>query len=152
MAEDAPKKKAAPRKRRPPLTAKEKAWVKEFLETRNATEAAARTYDVSSRESANTIGARNHTHLIFDGLFQKAGLTDAAIVKNTVRMALEAKKIVGTRDDFVEVEDNEAQLKAMKFAVDLMDKMPAKKADTTLRNPDGSGVFEKVRFTISDEG
>lgn len=143
-------KASEPKKRRPPKTAKERAWIKAFLETGSATEAAEIAYDVSCRESARTIGARNHTHLLFADLFEKAGLTDSAIVGNTVRMALEAKRIVGTRDDFIEVEDNEAQLKAMKFAVELMDKMPAKKAETTLRNPDGTGVFEKVRFTISD--
>jgi len=41
------------------LTLKQKQFVKEYIDTKNATEAAMRVYDCKSRNVANSIGAEN---------------------------------------------------------------------------------------------
>lgn len=43
------------------LTHKEQGFVKDYVETHNATEAASRNYDVKSRDVARSIGAENLT-------------------------------------------------------------------------------------------
>src|SRR3990167_9911316 len=62
------------------LTLKQRKWIKEYIETGNATEAAMRVYDVKDRESANAIGSENLAKLSFPELMEEMGLTDVALL------------------------------------------------------------------------
>lgn len=65
------------------LTIKQKKFVKEYIETGNATEAAARVYDVTDRNSARAIGGENLSKLAktIDEICEEVGLTDDFILK-----------------------------------------------------------------------
>ena len=110
--------------KRPPKTIKEKKFVKEYLKSGNATEAAARVYDVSTRDVARNIGAQNVAKLSIVDIMEKRGLTDEKIAE-TLKDAMEANKpisAVSGRDageasmDFIDVPDGQARLKATELA------------------------------------
>ena len=62
------------------LTLKQRKWIKEYIETGNATEAAMRVYDVKDRDSAETIGSENLGKLALNDLMDEMGLTDLALL------------------------------------------------------------------------
>lgn len=111
-------KEAKPK--RPPKTLKEKRFVKAYLETGNATQAALSAYD-ATYHSARRIGSENVAKLSFDHYFEKAGLTDEVISQNIAVMALTAKK----RDQYSgEISDDySTKLKATELALKVMKKL-----------------------------
>lgn len=62
------------------LTIKQRKWIKEYIETGNATEAAMRVYDCKNREVAESIGSENLGKLAFQELMDEMGLTDIALL------------------------------------------------------------------------
>ena len=74
------------------LTLKQRRWIKEYIETGNATEAAARVYDVKDRESAGTIGTENLQKLAMSDLMEEMGLTDVALINIGVEGMTKAVK------------------------------------------------------------
>ena len=86
------------------LTIKQRKWIKEYINTGNATEAAIRVYDCKNRETASNIGYENVRKLEFPQLMEDMGITDVALL-NAGAEGLQAKKITGTSDNFVETED-----------------------------------------------
>jgi hypothetical protein len=137
--------------KRPPKTIKEKKFAKEYIATGNATEAAARVYDVSSRESAKAIGGENLSKLTFSDLMDQTGLTDERL-SGKLQDLLEAQRTVsavGGKDanagtvDFVDVPDNPVQLKALEIALKLKDKFPSSKVDQTVTVVEVKGL-EKI--------
>lgn len=58
------------------LTLKQRKWLRVYLETGNATEAAVQIYDCKDRESAATIGWENLRKLDFSDLLEDSGITD----------------------------------------------------------------------------
>lgn len=76
------------------LTLKQKGFVKDYIETKNATEAAARNYDVKDRNVANAIGAENLAKPSVDNAIQKA-LPDDLLAKVHLE-GLHATKRSGT--------------------------------------------------------
>lgn len=62
------------------LTIKQRKWVKEYLRTGNATEAAKLAYNCSS-ESAHQIGWENLQKLDYQELLERAGITDAKLLQ-----------------------------------------------------------------------
>ena len=83
------------KKKRPPKTIKEKKFIKEYIKTGNATEAASRVYDVSSKNSAAVIGNENLRKLNIVDVMEKAGITDEKLTKK-LDEGLEASKEGGT--------------------------------------------------------
>lgn len=109
------------KQKRPPKTKLEKRFLKELPEAPSATEALRRAgYEPKSVSSATSMAHELMTKLDMSYWFYESGLTRETIAQNTARIALTAKKIHGTNDNFIEVEDNPTQLNAMKFATDLM--------------------------------
>ena len=130
---------AAIKQKRPPKTIKEKKFAKEYIKTGNATEAAARVYDVKDRNSAKSIGGENLTKLDFADLMDEKGLTDEKLVGKLSEL-LEAQKTVSAvsgKDanagtvDFVDVPDSPVQLKALEISLKLKDKFPTNRTDIT---------------------
>lgn len=82
------------KKKRQATTIKEKRFVQEYLKTGNATEAAARVYDVKTRDSARNIGAQNVAKLCISDLLEKHGITNDTVFK-TLAEAVKATKKSG---------------------------------------------------------
>lgn len=132
---------AAIKQKRPPKTIKEKKFVREYIKTGNATEAAARVYDVSSRDVANAIGNENLAKLSFTDLMDKMGITDEKLTR-VLDEGLESKRsisaIAGTEAnggtvDFVEVPDFMVRHKYLETAFKLKDKFPTSRIDHTTK-------------------
>lgn len=130
---------AIPKQKRPPETIKEKQFVKEYIATGNATEAAARVYDVSSRESAKSIGTENLSKLAFPELMDQMGITDEKL-NQVLAEGLEATRsisaIAGTEAnggtvDFVDVPDFMVRHRYLETGLKLKDKFPSTKTDIT---------------------
>jgi phage terminase small subunit len=87
--------------KRLPRTIKEKKFVKEYIKTGNATEAASKVYDVSSRDVARNIGSQNVAKLSIVGVMEKHGLTDDKLI-DTLEEGLNADKEakIGTIEDY----------------------------------------------------
>ena len=87
------------------LTLKQRKWIKEYIKTGNATEAAMRVYDCKDRESASAIGTQNLGKLSIPDLMEDMGLTDVALMNIGTEGMTKATKIHGTGDNFVELPD-----------------------------------------------
>ena len=74
------------------LTLKQRRWIKEYIETGNATEAAMRVYDCKDRESAGTIGTENLQKLAMPELMEEMGLTDVILVNVGIEGMTKANK------------------------------------------------------------
>lgn len=62
------------------LTLKQRKWIKKYIETGNATEAAMQVYDCKNREVAESIGSENLGKLAFRDLMDEMGLTDITLL------------------------------------------------------------------------
>lgn len=74
------------------LTLKQRRWIKEYIETGNATEAAMRVYDCKDRETAANIGSENLRKLQMPELMEDMGLTDVALINIGVEGMTKANK------------------------------------------------------------
>ena len=103
------------------LTIKQRRWVKEYIITGNATEAAARVYDVKDRNSANAIGSENLAKLSFPDLMEEMGLSDVALMNIGIE-GMQATKPIGalvlvSGDKPMQTKGNEGQIEVPDFAV-----------------------------------
>lgn len=62
------------------LTIKQRKWLKLYIETGNATEAAFQAYDCKDRDSARALGSENLAKLNISELMENMGLTDVALI------------------------------------------------------------------------
>jgi len=97
--------KPAKKKKGDNLTLKQRKWIKEYIKTGNATEAAMRVYDCKDRESAGSIGTENLQKLAIPDLMEQMGLTDITLMNVGAEGMTKANKIHGTGDNFVEIPD-----------------------------------------------
>lgn len=140
------------------LTIKQRKWLKLYIDLGNATEAAARVYDVKDRNSAKQIGYENLSKLDFGDLMEEAGLTDN-VLNNKLAEGLDANKQLSTRpvfkkdaptsqsarelpaanegtDDFIEVPDFAVRHKYLETALKLKGRL---KKDGDI-NVDGNNI------------
>lgn len=101
----------------PARTVKQKMFVKEYVKSGNATQAALKVYNTKSVDSAKRIGWENTTKLNIQEILEKNGITDDATAQNLARMAFTATK----QNQFTGevVEDNQVQLDAIKHITKL---------------------------------
>lgn len=141
------------------LTLKQRKWIKAYIETGNATEAAAQVYDCKDRDSANAIGSENLAKLSFGDLMEQAGLTDK-ILNDKLQEGLNATKQLGARivikknsptsqangemldanaqtDDFIEVEDYPTRHKYLETALKIKGRLVNK---TEVGGPNGTPI------------
>ena len=78
-----------------PLTIKQRKWIKEYIETGNATEAAMRVYDCKDRDSARALGSENVAKLSIPDLMEEMGLSDVALMNIGVEGMQANKQISG---------------------------------------------------------
>jgi len=99
------------------LTLKQRRWLKEYFKTGNATRAALKAYDTKNYSSASVIANENLEKLKprLRTLMEKHGLSLGTLIVK-LGEGLEAKKIHGTKDDFIEVEDYAVRHKYLETA------------------------------------
>jgi len=102
------------------MTAKQTAFVKEYITTLNATEAAMRAYDAKNRNVARVIGTENLAKLSepIAKVLEQQGLTNEYIAKK-IKEKMEAKKPVIANGKMWPTEDHQIQLKATELAAKL---------------------------------
>jgi hypothetical protein len=75
------------------LTFKQRKWIKAYIETGNATEAAIKSYDCKgNRVTAANIGSENLAKLQIPDLMEEMGLTDVALVNVGTEGMMKANK------------------------------------------------------------
>lgn len=62
------------------LTLKQRKWIKEYIETGNATKAALKVYDCKNEVTAANIGSENLRKLQIPELMEEMGLSDIALM------------------------------------------------------------------------
>lgn len=96
------------------LTLKQRRWIKVYLETGSATEAAMQSYDCKDRESAAQIGFENLRKLDYTDFLEEAGITDNLLQKKitegldatrTVSAVKTSRNATADSTDFVDVPD-----------------------------------------------
>ena len=95
-------------KKRSPKTIKEKRWFKKAIEYGDGTKAALEVYDVNGKDSARAIASQNFGKLSIDEALEAEGLSDHTAAKS-IKSGLEAMKIHGTNDNFIEIQDKATQ-------------------------------------------
>ena len=93
-----------------PRTIKQRKWVKEYIKTGNATEAARVAYNGITNRTAQQVGFENASKLDITAIFDRAGLTDARIA-NTLYRAMRAKRSDGKPDWLPRLKASEMALK-----------------------------------------
>lgn len=125
------------------LTLKERKWLKIYLQTGNATEAAAQVYDVKDRNSANAIGSENLaklSNLELDNLMDEMGLDDISLVQVLINN-LKATRLYGK--NAIEHADSNARNKALELALKIKGKL-VDKVDL------GNGLFTATKLIIEE--
>ncbi len=132
------------------LTLKQEKWLKLYLETNNATEAAMRVYDCKDRDSAANIGWENVRKLDYHVLMEAQGLTDQYL-NDKLNEGLDSMKQIGARkivqgarvgheirvdsttdtDDFIDVPDMPTRHKYLETAFKLKGRLIARTDMTT---------------------
>ena len=101
------------------LTNKQKQFLKEYFKTKNATEAAWRSYDCKNRMSANRIGSENLAKLGINNEIQfwleEVGLTDG-------KLAEDLKNIRNKKDWRAKIEAIKIEMKLKNLDKSLGDK------------------------------
>lgn len=110
------------------LTMKQRKWIKVYIDTGNATEAAMQIYDCESRDTARVIGSENLAKLNYADFLETAGVTDL-LLQQKIMEGLSADKTVSARitgkdadsgtDDFIDVPDYMARHKYLETALKL---------------------------------
>lgn len=125
------------------MTAKQRAFTKEYIQTLNATEAAMRVYDVKDRMSAKNIGSENLAKLgePIRELLIKAGLTDEYIIQK-IKDKTNAKKTIINNGKAYQDEDHAIQLKAVELASKIRGLLNDK---VEVTGKDGGEIVIKVK-------
>lgn len=99
------------------LTLKQKKFLVEYFKTGNATRSAMKAYKCKSYDVAGSIGYENlkKLHAPIKTLMEKHGLSAGSLIA-VLGEGLEAKKIHGTGDNFVEIEDYAVRHKYLETA------------------------------------
>lgn len=103
------------------LTLKQAKWLKIYLETGNATEAAMQSYDCKDRDSAKTIGWENLTKLDYSDFLEEAGITDK-LLQEKILEGLDSTKPIGalilvSGDKPMKTKGNEGQIEVPDYAI-----------------------------------
>jgi len=142
------------------LTTRQNLFLKEYMQTGNATEAAMKVYNCKDRASAAALGSRMLRNVkIFDEVefwLNKLGITDREIAK-TIKEGLQATKVISAvstnKDadektmDFIDVPDWNARNKTLEMLL----KMRGKFIDKSINlNMDYKDVLDEIKKTIEE--
>ena len=115
-------------KKKSKRTLKQSKWLKVYLETGNATEAAMQVYNCKNRVSARQIGWENITKLDFSDFLEEAGVTDK-LLQQKLMEGLNADK------SFLEMEvpDFAVRHKYLETALKLKRRLNTKEGDMNIK-------------------
>jgi len=101
----------------PKFTVKQLRFLKYYLATGNGSEAAMKAYSCKNRAVASVVSSQNLVKLKepLKLLMESRGI-DIGNLLEVLENGLKAKKIVGTKDDFVEVDDHQTRHKYLETA------------------------------------
>lgn len=104
-------------------TWRQREWLKIYLKTKNATEAAMQVYNCNSRESAGVIGHENLKKLRFDDLMDEMGMTDDYLADKVKEGMEKPVRIVTVKGEAKVVPDYQARHKYVDTALKLKKKL-----------------------------
>lgn len=112
-------------------TLRQRGFVKDYIETKNGTEAAARNYDTKDRNVASAIAVENLGKPLIKTLLQEAlesvGLTKDKIAKGIEDITKANQPIIFEGEVVSEYPAHDTRLKAFRLSAELIDAFPAKK-------------------------
>lgn len=102
-------------------TLKQRKWLRLYLETGNATEAAMQVYNCKDRNSASQIGYENLRKLDYTEFLESAGITDK-LLQEKILEGLAASKPISAlilldKDGKTRTKDNEGQIEVADYGV-----------------------------------
>lgn len=116
------------------LTLKQQLFIKAYIETKNATEAARRVYDCKNDVVAASIGFENLRKLQIADALEAYGLTDIRLF-DKLNEGLEATKVISARivgkdaneqtDDFIDIPDYATRHKYLETALKMKKRLGA---------------------------
>ena len=109
---------------------KQRKWIKEYLDTGNATEAAMRVYDCQDRNSARTIGHENLIKLDYGELMEEAGITDK-MLNDRLYEGLNAGEEKTVGEEVVLITDYRSRHKYLETALKLKKRLIERKDITS---------------------
>jgi hypothetical protein len=110
------------------LTIKQRKWIRLYIDTGNATEAAMQVYDCKDRDVARSIGSENLAKLDYSAFLEEAGITDKLLQQKimegldatrTVSAIKTSKNATADSTDFVDVPDFLTRHKYLETALKL---------------------------------
>ena len=138
------------------LTLKQSKWLKIYLETGNATEAAMQVYDCKDRNVASTIGWENLRKLDYSDFLEEAGITDK-LLQEKILEGLDASKpisalILISGDKSMRTKDNEGQIEVPDFLtrhkyLETALKLKKRLTDRIEHTGEGGGPIEFANLT-----
>ena len=104
------------------LSPADRRWIKLYMQYGNAIMASKKAYPEVSYNTQLKIAKKNKIKYndVLDLLMEKAGLDDMTLI-NKLKEGLDATKIHGTNDDFVEIPDYNVRHKYLKTAKEWKD-------------------------------
>lgn len=133
------------------LTLKQRNFIKVYLETGNATEAAMQSYDCKDRETAMSMGHENLRKLQYQDFLEEAGVTDK-LLQEKIMDGLGATRVIsavkgtsanGGSTDFIDVPDFIARHKYLETALKLKKRLNDKE-------PEQSNSPDTIVFNIQN--
>ena len=140
------------------LTIKQRKWIKKYIETGNATEAAFRVYNCKNRVVANAIGSENLAKLSIPELMEEMKLTDVALMNVGIEGMQATKQISGIviggksidadekSSNFVEVPDFQTRHKYWETMLKLKKRLGNEKETMGAEFKDGE---KSIRFIVT---
>mgnify|MGYP001563704136 FL=1 len=130
------------------LTLKQRKWIRVYIDTGNATEAAMQVYDCKDRDSAAIIGFENVRKLNYEDFLEEAGITDKLLQQKLIE-GLDADRIKTslTEPDRV-VPDYPTRHKYLETALKLKKRLDTDKSTTAVQTNIGINYIIK---TTNDE-
>jgi phage terminase small subunit len=140
-----------------PLTLKQRKWMREYIRTGNGSEASRRVYNIKNDNVAGVIAYENIRKLKipFIEMMERAGITDESDVALLLKLR-NAQRVQSAdvyvqnengrwvvnenSNDFIEVDDNQVQLKAL----ELTQKLKGRIKEAKNGNGQGNGHFTQV--------
>lgn len=102
-----------------PRTLKQRKWLKEYIKSGNATQAALKVYDTTSKDVAKRIGWENATKLNLSVIMDAKGLTDDRLMEDTKNGLETVKKEKSHTEEDVWMPDHAVRHKFLETALRL---------------------------------
>jgi hypothetical protein len=142
------------------MTLKQRKWMKEYIKSGNASDAAMKVYNCKNRESAAQIGWENLKKLDYTEFMEECGVTDR-MLQDKLTEGLSATKVVSAvitgkdadsrTNDFIDIEDYPTRHKYMETALKLKQRLVERKDITSGGKPLPQPILDALSNNDSNE-